>query len=383
MIGVPFEDNDLTCLGKITQIVAEVVAARPAWLVELAARFGTTEDLSAWVRGLPQRDDDGDRDDGPKVHACEPWQRLRLPAEDPNCVERSALYLAVAEQIDPWPVRRLATLDYDWGRHTFPIEEGEPIVLNPRVTEEELVQAVPGRKRRIRHGPVFPSEAAPTTVVAPESIAAVISGPLPPVEPAPVDRGSAVQAGTPVAVDINDALAYTAQLAQVGAQGVRNGPGRAIRARNAIRNLVETGSPPADRETVDAMGWFLATAEKEAHSYGRRALTIVQTTARAIADLLDDILARNQAKNRNLSFELGGTTYEIPSWLSNLGNVAGKIGLSLGAAYAAPKLAALGITGQMVDLVEQELNAEGLSLGPIARPGKSFTSALNAISQRA
>jgi hypothetical protein len=37
----------------------------------------------------------------------------------------------------------------------------------------------------------------------------------------------------------------------------------------------------------------------------------------------------------------------------------------------------------MVDLVEQELNAEGLTLGPIAKPGKSFTSALNALSKRA
>jgi len=131
------------------------------------------------------------------------------------------------------------------------------------------------------------------------------------------------------------------------------------------------------------MGWFLASADHVAQGYGSRALTIARTTAYAIADLLDDVLASQQsAKNRNLSFELGGTMYEIPSWLSNLGGLAGKIGLDIGAAYAAPKLAALGITGQMVDLVEQELNAEGYTLGPIANSRQSFTSALNALSKR-
>ena len=36
----------------------------------------------------------------------------------------------------------------------------------------------------------------------------------------------------------------------------------------------------------------------------------------------------------------------------------------------------------MLDLVEQELNAEGLSLGPLAHPGKSFTSALGSLSSK-
>ena len=379
MIGVPFEDNDLTCLGGITEFIVRVVNERPSWLVELAARCRTTEELAAWIRLLPQRDDEGLPDDGPKVIVCEPWQRLRLPAPDPNCVERAALYVAAAELIDPWPVRRLATLDFDWGRHTFPIEEGEPIVLDPRVTEEELRQGVPHRKRRITHGPVLPT--APT--------APIPGMPQPPAaEPptVPEASGLAFAQVAPVAIDIGDAIAYTAQLAQEGAQQVRNGPGRALLARNAIQNLVKTGTPPADRDTINAMGWFLATADKVAQGYGTRALTIARTTAYAIADLLDDILSGQagvqRGAPRNLSFEFGGTKYEVPSWLADVGGVAGKIGLSLGAAYVAPKLAALGITGQMVDLVEQELNAEGLTLGPIAKPGKSFSSALNSLSKR-
>jgi hypothetical protein len=395
VIGVPFEDNDLTCLGKISEIVARVVEERPAWLVELAARFANTEELAVWIRSLPQRDDEGTPGDGPKVIACEPWQRLRLPAEDPNCVERSALYLAVAELIEPWPVRRLSTLDFSWGRHTFPIEEGEPLVLDPRVTEEDLLPAVPVRKRRIRHGPVFPSEPVPVVSApvapAPAMSASVASAPVTsttvapspaaptPIALVPAEMPSASLEGFPVAIDINEAIEYTGQLADVGAQAVRNGPSRASLARNAIRDLVEHGTPPADRDTVNAMGWFLATAERVAHGYGLRALTIVRTTAHAVADLVDDVLA---ARQRNLSFEIGGASFELPSWLTSAGSLAGKIGLNLGAAYVAPKLAALGVTNQMVDLVEQELNAEGLTLGPIAKPTKSFTSALNSLSRR-
>jgi hypothetical protein len=201
VIGVPFDNNDLTCLGSITEVVAEFVQRRDPLLVDLAAQHPTTEGLAAWIRSLPQRDDEGSPDDGPKVDACQPVQRLRIPAPDPNCVERAALYLGVAELIDPSPVRQLATLDFDWGRHTFPIESGAPVVLDPRVTSADLARAV-----------------------------------------APAAR-------TPVAIDVTEAIEYTAQLAHVGAAMVRNGPSRAHLARNAIRSLVENGTPPTDGRT--------------------------------------------------------------------------------------------------------------------------------------
>src|SRR5512140_3349604 len=143
MIGVPFDNNDLTCLGSISEVVADLVNQRDPLLVEIAQKHRTTESLAASIRLMPQRNDEGILGDGPKVEACQPVQRLRIPAPDPNCVERAALYLGVAELIDPWPVRQLATLDFDWGRHTFPIESGAPIVLDPRVTSEELQRAVP------------------------------------------------------------------------------------------------------------------------------------------------------------------------------------------------------------------------------------------------
>lgn len=343
MIGVPFDNNDLTCLGTITEVIADLVGRRDPLLAELAATYPTTAALAAWIRSLPQRDDEGIPGDGPKVDACQPPQRLRIPAPDPNCVERAALYLGVAEMIDPWPVRQLATLDLDWGRHTFPIEAGAPIVLDPRVTSEELERAM------ARHTQNPPGSSSPSA------------------------------APTPVAIEVTEALEYTAQLAETGAQAVRNGPSRARLARNAIRSLVETGTPPEDARTVDAMGWFFAQAERVARSYGARALAIVRTTAQAVADLVDDVLARQQ---RNLSFEIGGTSYKVPSWVSGLGSLVGRVGVDVGSLYLAPKLAAMGITGQMLQLVEEELNHDGLTLGPLAKPGTSMASALGSLSSK-
>lgn len=343
MIGVPFDNNDLTCLGSITEVVADLVERRDPVLLELAGTYGTTEALAAWIRSLPQRNDEGLPQDLPKVDECRPPQRLRIPAEDPNCVERAALYLAVAELIDPGPFRQLGTLDYDWGRHTFPIEHGAPIVLDPRVTADELAQAIPPGTRSGFNPPNFPRQ------------------------------------HVAVPIDVHEAIDFTVEMAQQGAAATRNGPSRAHVARNAIRNLVESGTAPSDSRTVDAMGWFFATAEEVARGYGARALTIVRDTARAISHLVDDILARRQ---RNFPLALIGSALGAPSWLSGLGSLLGKIGLDVGAVAVAPKLASMGISGQMIDLVEQELNAEGLTLGPLANPGQSFTSALGSLASR-
>jgi len=84
VIGNPI--NDLTCLSQVTEVARELVEMRDPVLVEIAGRFATTGELVDWIRSLPQRDDTGDPKDGPKVTACRPPQRLRIPAPDPNCV---------------------------------------------------------------------------------------------------------------------------------------------------------------------------------------------------------------------------------------------------------------------------------------------------------
>lgn len=344
MIGVPFDNNDLTCLSSISEAVVNLVEAGDPLLLEIAQKHQTTEALTAWIRSLPQRDDFGTPGDGPKVAACQPVQRLRIPAPDPNCVERAALYLGVAELIDPYPVRQLATLDFDWGRHTFPIENGGPVILDPRISGEELARGMAASE----------APASATTPVEP---------------PKP----------GPVVIDVREAIDYTVQLAEEGTRELRNGPRLTWLARNAIHSLIDDGMPPTDDRTIDTLGWLFAQAEAVARSYGARALTIVRTTAAAIADLIDDIVARYQ---RNLSFDFGGTHYNVPSWLGDAASTVGKIGLGLGAAYVRPYLIGAGITGEMLNLVEQELNAEGYSLGPLSKAGQSVTSGIAAITNK-
>jgi hypothetical protein len=316
VIGLPF--NDLRCLGSITEVIAELVKNDDPVIEGIAAKHPTTASLAAWIRTLPQRDDAGDPQDGPKAEVCDPPQRLRIPADDPNCVERSALYIAVAELIDPDPVRQLATLDTPVGLHTFPVENGAPVILDPRVPRNCL------------------------------------------------DCGIAMTAPGPVVVDAHDAIEWSARLAEDGAgtTNVRNGASRVRKARNAVMRLVDDGVVPAPAE-VDAMGWMFALAEQAAHRYGARALSMVRTTAHAIAEVLDEVLAHAQ---RNLAFEIGGLRLEPTPWMSALAGVAGRVGLDVGAVALRAKLASLGIGDDLVGLVEEELNRDGLTLGVFAHP---------------
>jgi len=315
VIGIPF--NDLACLGSITEVVAELVTNQDTVIAEIAAKHSTTEGLAAWIRSLPQRDDDGEKGDGPKVDECKPPQRLRLPAEDPNCVERAALYLAVGEMIDPRPNRQLATLDTPIGLHTFPVENGVPIILDPRVPQSCL------------------------------------------------ECGVAAAQDGPVTIEARDAIEWTAQLAEAGAANVRNGPSRVRRARNAMMQLVDDGTPPASAEVVETIAWLLALAEKVAHRYGPRALRIVRTTAQAIADLADEASARS---HRNMPWLLAAAELIPPEYRSQLVKIAGRVGMNVGASMLRTKLASHGIGDDMIGMVEQELNREGLTLGVVAKP---------------
>ena len=317
MIGLPF--NDHKCLGSITEVVAELVSTEDPVIVELARNHTTTAGLVSYIRSLPQRDDDGERRDGPKVDACEPPQRLRIPADDPNCVERAALYVAVAEFIDPHATRQIATLDTPMGLHTFPVENGAPVILDPKVTRNC------------------------------------------------VDCGFALASAS--VIEPHDAIEWTATLAEQGSGNVRNGPSRVRRARNAVMRLVDEHVPPSQGE-VDAIGWMFALAERAAKRWGSRAIAMVRTTALAIADIAEEVIARTQ---RNLSLEIGGMRFEPPRWMSQLGTVAGRVGLDIGAAALRSKLDTLGIGGDMVGLVEQELNREGLTMGVLAHPPKLTT----------
>jgi hypothetical protein len=246
---------------------------------------------------------------------------VRFGARDPNCVERAALFLGVEEIRDPAPTRQLATVDTPIGLHTFPLVNGRPIVLDPRVTKDC------------------------------------------------VDCGLALATPGPVAIEPRNALVWTTDMASAGAAEFRNsgGPSTIYLARNAIRRLIDHGAAPAEAE-IDAIGILFALAERVAHRYGTRALAIVRTTARAIADVLDAVLER-----RNAHFNIAGYRIDTPEWLDQTATAAGKVGLDLGSLYLRAKLGAIGLAPEVIGLLESRLNEEGRTLGPVAHPPELAT----------
>ena len=124
--------NDRSCLDQLTAHVRANLSVPE--LLFLAQQFPRTAAAAAYLRGRPQRDDLGDPADGPRV-TCDVTQRVRFPeVNDPNCVERALTYLGIAELLEPQATRQLATIDTPRGRQTLPIEDGAPVVLDPRQT---------------------------------------------------------------------------------------------------------------------------------------------------------------------------------------------------------------------------------------------------------
>src|SRR3954464_8137896 len=104
--------------------------------------------------------------------------------------------------IDPAPSRQLATLDTPIGLHTFPVENGAPVILDPRVPRNCL------------------------------------------------DCGVAAFKTGPVTIEARDAIEWAAQLGEAGAVNLRNGPSRVRQARNAMMRLVDEGAAPASAEAI-------------------------------------------------------------------------------------------------------------------------------------
>ena len=327
MIALPF--NDHPCLGAIAEIQAAMVAEPDPALLELAARYPTQKQLVEYIRSRPQRDDLGDPAERPRVHACSPPQRLQLDGEAPNCVERATLFGIIMEINHPEHTYQLATVDTPIGLHTVPLVDGRPIVLDPRVTSDC------------------------------------------------VECGLALANPGPIAVEPRNAVAWMIDLAAQDAGQLRNGPSQLYIGKNAIRRMLDDGAVPAPRE-VDAMGFLFALAERAAHRYGTRAIGIVRTAARALADILDGVLERR----RNAHLDIGGFRFDSPQWLDDTVGALGNVGLGVGSALARSKLDALdlpgllglpGGTGALIGLLESELQQKGRTLGDFAHPPQLAT----------
>lgn len=333
MITIPH--NDRACLGAITEEMAARVRDHDPAIVAIAQAHADPADLAAWIRALPQRDDMGLPCDGPKVEACEPAQRLRVPAEDPNCVERAALYLAAAELIDPAPVRQLATANTPGGLHTYPIEDGAPVVLDPHVSRNALAAGL-FRESAARNG-------GATVTMAPAEL-----------------------------------VRWLGDIATEPAARFDRGPARIDNAQQAVRVLM-VGRPLCVADVRD-VAFMLALADRESRLWGPTGPRLVATAVRALAQLDRAAATRWQTRTappqaaeppRNTPPELAIGGYRIrpdTALLGALGRVGGRLGYAAGVEALRLKLAGLGIGGPVLSTVERELQREGLTLGPLAQP---------------
>lgn len=410
MIAPPMNDHE--CLGPTTdQIVAELQAQNPA-IFDLAARFSSTDDLAAWFRTLPQRDDDGIPGDGPKVAACRPPQRLQLDSPSPNCFERSARFTGAAELIEPDRVYRLATVSTPNGLHTFPTRDGQPVILDPKARNtprRSKLLDVPIATRRLRiqrligldenkglrcdlanarrakaQGHTTSADGKPIDDVIDIYERALdryqlILAELDALEAAEDadPRNTSMRNGTdPVMLTPTQAIDWISELAMMRADRVVGGPRRIENGHRAMRGVLVLR--PICVADVRDVALVLALAEREARGYGLGALKVVHSTARAIdsADQLAAARAMATAPATNtrnnplamMALSALANNKELQQMLGPLLRVAGRVGVGIGLEATKAKLASVGVSPPVMTALEKELNREGLSLGPLATP---------------
>ncbi len=417
MIAPPMNDHE--CLGPTTdQIVAELEAQNPA-IVELAARFDSTDDLAAWFRTLPQRDDDGIPGDGPKVAACRPPQRLQLDNPSPNCFERSARFTAAAELIDPDRVYRLATVSTPSGLHTFPTRDGQPVILDPKAVRNAPTRPgqldVPIAIRRLRiqrligldenkglrcdlanahrakqqgHTTWVDGKPIDDAIATYERALARYQAILAELETSTDgethDASMRNNAG-PIVLTPTQAIDWIAELAMVRADRVVGGSQRLENGHRAMRGVLVLR--PICIADVRDVALVLALAEREARRYGLGGLKIVYSTARAI-DALDQLAAdRATAPTRNnplaaMALSALLENKDLQQLFGGLARVATRIAGGIGLEAAKVKLASVGVGPPVISAFEKELNHEGLTLGSLAKPSP-MTGSLDAMAPQA
>ncbi len=400
MLGRPH--NDRECLDAI---MAEIEAKLESGeLDDLAAQYPDTDALIDDIRSRPQKDDLGIPCDGPKVTACRPAQRLRLPAEDGNCVERSAEFILLAERIDPRPVRRLATVQTENGLHTFPTEDGVPVILDPDVSRNALRAGLfrLGRNalgdgtdtatRRLRLERLIGTDEtkgvrgdlARARKAKAAGYTTGFEGRTIDEEIAKYERGLATyqrlldelprNAGhgcrPVVALTPTEAIDWCAELAAEPAARFVGGTDRVGNGHRAM-HAVLVGCPLRVADVGD-VAFVLALADREARRWDRSGQRIVRTCAHAIDRLdqaaarqwLDDRAPRNRAELRIGRFKVRPNT----PLLAALGRVGARLGTNVATQALRIKLASMGVHPVMLTSIEQELNREGLSLGSLAAP---------------
>ena len=231
--------NDSFCLDQVHTAAAEYRKTPEARTV--AAQLGTIENLIEYVRTLPYRPDLGDPDDGPRIQ-CDVSQRLRLsPAllkTGRNCLEGTALFLALAPLIAPPRAFSSATVCVDGQMHTAPIEivNGRPVAINI-----DAYEAVPAN---IRNGALYATgKASPLT-------------------------------GGHLAGWFNDLARYACTY--------RNAGPMFVLGKDGLCRALITGHPV---ENPDELEYLMTAAAEDAHLYGTFGQVGYQNMARSMRNL--------------------------------------------------------------------------------------------------
>lgn len=396
MIAPPI--NDHACLGPTTDLIVAEIADRNPAIVDLAAQFTNTDDLAAWFRTLPQRDDDGNPADGPKVAACRPPQRMNFENSSPNCFERSARFIGAAEIIDPDRVYQLATVTTPNGLHTFPTRDGAPVILDPKGTrntprvamftvDDETrrlrLQRLIGldetkglrgdlarahRAREVGHSTWVDGRPIDQAITSMEKALASFQAQLDTISTR--DTRNTGSAAGPVALTPTQAVDWIAELAKARAEALPEVLRCVDRGHRAMRGVLVL-QPICIADARD-VALVLALAEREARGYGLTGLKIVHSTARAL-DALDHLAAERTTAPRNnpwamLAINAIAGNKDLQKLFGSLVNVGGRIAVGAGTEALKVKLGAAGVSPPMITAFEQELNREGLTLGTFAKP---------------
>ncbi len=329
MIGEPL--NDRACLGAITAHARERAAA--ADVQAIAARFPSTAELAAWIRTLPQRDDDGDPVDGPKV-ACDVPQRLRVPTTDPNCVERAAFFIAAAESINPSAVYALATIDTEAGRHTFPTADGRPVVLDPTKPRNALAAGLD-----------------------------VIGG-----------------GARAVALPVSYALAWALDIAEESAGGYADGL-EALGDAHATAGALMSGDE-IDRQGLAALVWVLALAEREQARWWPQRAGVVRRVVEVLAErargLVVDGCGCGSDDDAGAALERNGWRLEWAprrylSAVEDAARAVAPIARPLVKPALKAALATYGVPPELVDAGDAAIDAARTGRAPAAAPTRTTT----------
>lgn len=414
MIAPPL--NDHACLAPTTDLIVAEIAAQNPSIVDLAGRFSTTDDLAAWFRTLPQRDDVGAISDGPKVGACRPPQRLDFDNPEPNCFERAAKFCAAAELIEPDREYRLATVSTPNGLHTFPMRDGAPVILDPpgtrntpgssddRAVRRLRIQRLIGlddrkglrfdlanarRAKELGHTtwldgrPIDQAIASYETAL--ERFRATLAE-LDAEEATSTVRNTSLLPAPTEAVTMTPAQAidWIVELAMERAEYVAGGVRRIENGHRAMRGVLVLR--PIAAEDVRDVALVLALAERAARTYGLVGLKIVHSAAIAI-DALDQVATtRAVAPPRNFPWVVAlsalANNKELQSLLGPLTRVGGRIAVDAGLEALKLKLNSAGIAPPVITAFEKELNREGLTLGALAKPA-AMVGSLDAMTPQA